>query len=321
MDDNLILRLAMLVLVFGAAVLTFLAVAPLFAQKIDLRQRLASPGGDGAIEMRVAQLRADSTPTLWSRLIHQIEANGLSLDDTKSDALRQRLTQAGYTASYAPRLFVLLRVAATLILPILGLAALFLLTDQPPTATKLYLALTALAVIGLYMPNLWVSAKAARRSKELLNGFPDMLDLMLVCVEAGLGIDACFNRVGSEMSRSHPLLAEQLAMLTLELRAGRSREDALRQLVKRTGVAEISAFATLMIQSDKLGSSIATTLKIYGVEMREARRMRAEEKAHRLPVLLSIPLVVFMLPTMMSVLMLPGIITVVRDLIPSLAGR
>jgi tight adherence protein C len=142
---------------------------------------------------------------------------------------------------------------------------------------------------------------------------------MLVCVEAGLGIDAAFSRIGAEITTSHPLLAQLFASVALELRAGRSREDALRLLARRTAVPEIKAFVTLIIQSDKLGASISQALKIYSAEMREGRRMRAEEKAHRLPVLLSIPLVVFLLPVTIAVLMLPAAISL-RDGLANVPG-
>ena len=175
-------------------------------------------------------------------------------------------------------------------------------------------------MLGLYGPSLFIRAKADRRQREILNGFPDALDLMLVCVEAGLGLEAAFSRVGMEITTSHPLLAEQYGAVVLELRAGRSRDDALRRMADRAGVDEIRAFSTLLIQSTKLGSSIAQTLRIYSAEMREKRRMRAEEKAHRLPVLLSVPLVACMLPVMIGVLMLPAVIRVMRTLMPALAG-
>jgi tight adherence protein C len=123
-----------------------------------------------------------------------------------------------------------------------------------------------------------------------------------------------------EMTASHPLVAEQFGAVVLELRAGRSHEDALRRMADRAGVDDIRAFCTLLIQSTKLGSSIAQTLRTYATEMREKRRMRAEEKAHRLPVLISIPLVVCMLPTMIGVLMLPAAIRVVRAVLPALHG-
>ena len=113
---------------------------------------------------------------------------------------------------------------------------------------------------GLYLPNIFLQAKIDRRRREILNGFPDALDLMLVCVEAGLGLEAAFSRVGQEMTRSHPLLAELLGTAVLEMRAGRSREDALRRMADRAGMDEIRAFSTLLIQSSKLGSSISTLM-------------------------------------------------------------
>jgi len=212
----------------------------------------------------------------------------------------------------------LLRLGLVVGLPI-GIFGLMWIGGQRPSLIKLYVVGMVAALAGLYLPSLWVRARAARRQREIINGFPDALDLMLVCVEAGLGLEAAFSRVGMEMTRSHPLLAEQLGTVVLELRAGRSQEDALRRMADRAGADEIRAFATLLIQSHKLGSSVAQTLRTYASEMRERRRMRAEEKAHRLPVLLSIPLVTCMLPVMIGVLMLPAVIRTMRVVIPAMA--
>ena len=128
------------------------------------------------------------------------------------------------------------------------------------------------------------------------------------------------DRVGRELAGSHPLISGILTTATLQLRAGASRETALRRMAESARVDEIRSFTTLLIQSDKLGTSIAATLRVYAAEMRERRRMRAEEKAHRIPVLISIPLVTCMLPVMIGVLMLPAAIRVVRQLIPAMAG-
>jgi tight adherence protein C len=204
-------------------------------------------------------------------------------------------------------------------LPVLVLVLLGV-TGSSPGMGKLYFALLISAALGLYLPNLFIRIRASGRQRELVNGFPDALDLMLVCVEAGLGLEAAFARVGMEMTTSHPRLAEQFGAVVLELRAGRSHEDALRRMADRAGADDIRAFATLLIQSTKLGSSIAQTLRTYASEMREKRRMRAEEKAHRLPVLISVPLVAFMLPTMIGVLMLPAAIRVMRSFLPALHG-
>ena len=284
------------------------------------RKRLLS-GGSATEEsaLLATSLRSENASTAWLTLVNNIEKAGLSLADTKDEALRRRLAAAGFTASYAPRVYTLVRLALVIGLPVLALI-LFWIGGSSPGLFKLYLTLMISAAVGLYLPSLLVRAKADRREREIVNAFPDALDLMLVCVEAGLALEAAFDRVGREMSLSHPLLAEQIGIVVLELRAGRSREDALRRMADRSGADEIRAFATLLIQSTKLGTSVGQTLRVYASEMRERRRMRAEEKAHRLPVLLSIPLVACMLPVMIGVLMLPAVIRVVRTLIPALHG-
>jgi tight adherence protein C len=265
----------------------------------------------------LSSLRSERIESAWLKLVNTIESRGLSLVDTKDVALRQQLIAAGYPAPYAPRVYTLIRLVLVLGLPVL-VVLFFWLTASSPSTLKLYASLVIAAALGLYVPNLFIRARADRRQRELVNAFPDALDLMLVCVEAGLGLEAAFSRVGMEMTSSHPLLAEQFGSVVLELRAGRSLEDALRRLADRAGADDIRAFATLLIQSTKLGSSISQTLRTYASEMREKRRLRAEEKAHRLPVLISIPLVACMLPTMIGVLMLPAAIRVIRAVVPAL---
>jgi tight adherence protein C len=194
------------------------------------------------------------------------------------------------------------------------------MSGSSPSLFKLYFMLVLAAVIGLYAPNIFIRIRAERRRQELINSFPDALDLLLVCVEAGLGLEAAFGRVGMEMMTSHPLLAEQFGAVVLELRAGGSHDDAFRRMADRGGTDEIRAFATLLIQSTRLGSSISQTLRVYAAEMRERRRLRAEEKAHRLPVMISIPLVACMLPTMIGILMLPAALRIIRTVAPALHG-
>lgn len=294
-------------LVFAAVVLVVLAVAPMVLGRADIKARLASQGGGAAVDNGPGSIRNDLLTTRWARLLQQIEERGLNLTDDASNKIAEKLQRAGYDQPWAPRAFTLARAVGTLALPTLVLLV-FTISGNWPEPAKLYMFVMGSAVAGLYLPGIIVQSRAENRAQEILNGFPDTLDLLLVCLEAGLGIDAAFSRVGSEIVGSHPLLAKLFAQVSLELRAGRSREVALRLLAKKSGVPEITAFTTLIIQSDKLGASVASALRIYAGEMREARRLRAEEKAHRIPVLLSVPLVCFMLPTMVAVLMLPAAI-------------
>jgi tight adherence protein C len=294
-------------LVFAAVVLVVMALAPLVLGRTDIKARLAAQGGGAVSNAGPGSIRNDHATGVWARLVLEVERRGMSLTDSTSDKLAEKLALAGFDQGYAPRAFTLARATGTLVMPSL-LLLVFAASGNWPNPGKLYVMVIVAALAGLYLPGIVISSRAENRAKEILNGFPDTLDLMLVCLEAGLGIDAAFNRVGSEVTTSHPLLARLFAQVSLELRAGRSREVALRMLARKSGVAEITAFTTLIIQSDRLGASVATALRIYAAEMREQRRMRAEEKAHRIPVLLSIPLVCFMLPVMVAVLMLPAAI-------------
>jgi tight adherence protein C len=314
---NPIARTAFLVLVFAFAMLIVMQAVRAGSRRATLKSNIRAIARSGGSSGR-SQLQ-ESRDSGWAKLAEKIERTGLNLSDTRGDKLREKLVAAGYRSPAAPKIFTLVRLVLTLLLPI---AYLIFATSggQELSFVKLYLFGSMLALMGLYLPNLLVTAKADRRKEAVNNGFPDCLDLMLVCVEAGLGLEAAMDRVGRQMIHSHPLVSELLSYATLRLRAGARRDEALRKMGDASGVAEVRSFATLLIQSDKLGTSIGDTLRVYADEMREKRRLRAEEKAHRLPVLISIPLVVCMLPTMIGVLMLPGAVRIVRELMPAMAG-
>jgi tight adherence protein C len=314
---NLIARTTFLLLVFVLAMLVVTIGARAISRRAALKADIKAIAGSSRTSGRMRL--QDRKDTGWAKLADKIEKAGLNLSDTKGDKLRQKLIAAGFTSPTAPKIFTLSRLVLVLLLPTLYL--LFVSAGgQELSFIRLYLFGTLLALAGLYLPNLFITARADRRREAVTNGFPDCLDLMLVCVEAGLGLEAAMDRVGREMFRSHPLVSTLLSGATLHLRAGARREEALRRMGENSGVEEVRSFATLLIQSDKLGTSVGDTLRVYADEMREKRRLRAEEKAHRLPVLISIPLVVCMLPTMIGVLMLPGAVRIVREMLPALTG-
>ena len=314
--SNPVARFAVLILLFALVAGVALLVLAAARRRAELRGELRAVAGPAR---KVAPNLRTGRDDQWARLVDRIERSGLSLTDTKSDVLRDKLIAAGFESSSAPRVYTLIRLVLVIALPVL-FVGFSLLGGGELSYIRLYIFGSIAAAAGLYMPALFIRAKADRRREAIVNGFPDSLDLMLVCVEAGLGLEAALDRVGREMAVSHPLVSRLLTTATLQLRAGASREAALRKMAEAARVDEISSFATLLIQSDKLGTSIATTLRIYASEMRERRRMRAEEKAHRIPVLISIPLVTCMLPVMIGVLMLPAAIRVVRQVLPAMAG-
>ncbi len=312
------IRISVLMALFAMVVIGIWIVVNMATKRMVVRGELRDIAGPG-MRMSSTETLSGRNDTAWIRLVDRIEKAGLDLSDTKNDVLVERLRAAGYTSPAAPRLYTLLRLVLVVSMPTL-LVVFSLASGRELSYFKLYVFGSIFAALGLYVPALFIRAKADRRREEIVNGFPDCLDLLLVCVEAGLGLESALDRVAKEMIVSHPLVAGMIATATLRLRAGATREEALRRLADEAGVDEIRSFSTLLIQSDKLGTSIATTLRVYAAEMRERRRMRAEEKAHRLPVLISIPLVVFMLPVMIGTLMLPAAIRVVRQLLPALNG-
>ncbi len=315
--SNDLARIAFLALLFVIVVYAGVAAANAASRRAAIKDELRAISGR---DMPGSASRlTDDKETAWTRLADRFEKSGFNLADTRGGELRQKLIAAGYESPAAPKLFTLARLAMVFVLPGFFIL-LFSAAGYELSLLQLYLVGVGLAVLGLYIPNLVITAKADRRRETITNGFPDCLDLMLVCVEAGLGLEAALDRVGREMALSHPLVARLLSLVTLQLRAGAQRDEALRKMAEASGVDEIKSFATLLIQSDKLGTSMADTLRVYAAEMREKRRLRAEEKAHRIPVLISIPLVLCMLPTMIGVLMLPGVVRIVRELFPALSG-
>lgn len=318
--QNPTVRTLLLLAVFG--VVAGLSLFMLFYanRRLAVRSRLDKFVSESPLAIsHGGSLRSREGQTGWAQLANAVEKAGLNLGDTRNERLTALLRQAGFPSPSAPRVFTLVRLALIFILPLIYVMIAFS-GDDPPSFLRVYLIGSVLALLGLYLPNLYVRARADRRKEAIVNGFPDCLDLLLVCVESGLGLEAAMDRVGREMVHSHPLVAELLMITVLQLRAGSSRDEAFRKLAEASAVDEIRSFTTLIIQSDKLGTSIATTLRVYAAEMRERRQMRAEEKAHRLPVLISIPLVACMLPTMIGTLMLPAIVLMVRKIFPMMTG-
>ena len=172
-----------------------------------------------------------------------------------------------------------------------------------------------LAIAGFYLPDLVLQIKIARRKDKISQGIPDALDILVVCVEAGMGLDAAMNRVADEIKLNNKPLSEELKLYNLELRAGKSRPDALRNLGLRIDIEDIKNFATLLIQTDKFGTSIAQALRTYSDTFRTKRYMKAEEIAAKLPVKLMVPLIFCVFPALLVVLMGPAAIRIYHTLI------
>lgn len=231
--------------------------------------------------------------------------------------LRLTLMQAGIAREDARYLYFAVKTA----LP-LALAGLAWVSMQGVGASGLQLlwVMGVAALCGSYAPNGAIYLARQWRQREIFEHFPDATDLLLVSMEAGLGLDAALHRVAQEMRLSSATLADELHLTNLELRAGASREQALRHLALRTGVEEIATFALMLKQADRFGTSIGESLRVYSDELRHKRMVRAEEAAARVPTKMLLPLVLCIFPSIILVVMGPAAIQIVRQLMPML-GR
>ena len=175
-------------------------------------------------------------------------------------------------------------------------------------------------ILGFYLPNVWVSRRMQNRQLQLNRGLPDTLDLLVTCVEAGLGLDAAINRVAEEVVVSSPLLGAELVQTGLEMRAGSGRGEAFRRLAARTGIEDLKNLASIIVQTEIFGTSIAASLRVMADTMRVRRMQRAEESAAQAGIKMTIPLILFILPSLLLILVGSGMVRMIRSLMPGLGG-
>lgn len=240
------------------------------------------------------------------RLEGLLEAVGekVGAEQIKRGGLRELLTHAGYRSRTAPAIYVGIRAV--------GAAGLAVIAFVGVSAMRVDFAAAMLAVsgavlVGWILPAYALRRKIRKRQKEFRRTLPDALDLMVVCVEAGLGLNQALVRVGEEMERVSPDLAEEFTLVSLEIRAGTSREEALRNLGERTGTPDVRALVSMLIQTDRFGTSIADALRVHAEELRSKRQQSAEEEAAKITVKMLIPLVIFVVPAIFIVILGPAV--------------
>ena len=226
--------------------------------------------------------------------------------------LRPLFLKAGIRRENAPAIFWGAKLLLMLLLPIGFILMRLFYPGSPLTVIQQIALFTLLAIIGFYLPNLWIQFKIARRKETIIKGFPDALDLMVVCVEAGMGLDSAITRVAKEIELANKILSNELHIYTLEMRAGKSRREALKNLAMRTDLPEVNNLVTLLIQTDKFGTSIGQALKVYSDTMRVQRYQRAEEKAAKIPVKLIFPLILFIFPALFVAILGPAAINIYK---------
>ena len=281
-----------------------------------MRGRLQQFGG--------GEPEAAATPSRWIARIVKLTGPLAKLsvpeEGWEKSPLRIRFMNAGFRGSAAPTVYFTAKTILAIALPALWYV--YVKVGGVKLPPQLLLATLVLAsAIGYYLPNGVLSRLVARRQREIFEHFPDAIDLMTVCVEAGLGLDAAMVRVADEMEMNSLPLAAELHLVTLEMRAGSPKDKALRNLALRTGVEEVDSLVAMLIQADRFGTSIADSLRVHAESLRTKRRLRAEEAAAKIPLKLLFPLIFCIFPSMLLVLLGPSFIHIYRQLLPTMAGQ
>ena len=230
-------------------------------------------------------------------------------------ASRLQMQRAGYTAKNSVRMFHFSQFALGIGFLIFGVIYTILVSRSQEVSTQFKILATVIpGAAGYYLPQYWITRRVEERKKEIMSGFPDALDLMLVCVEAGQSMDQSINRVAKESRAGYPALADEFDIVSHEVKAGKERVHVLKDMSERVGIPDVSSFVTTLVQSATYGTSIAEALRVYSAEMRDKRVMRAEEKANTLPTKLTLGTMMFTLPPLLIILIGPSVAGIAKSL-------
>jgi tight adherence protein C len=314
MDLDLILPL---LATFGATVvLVFMVRAVVMGRTNPLQERLSriASGSGSAISSGVAPagglMRDEGALGPLGKI-----AKGASEEELNK--LREKLTWAGF-GPRAMEAYILSKVFGALAL---GGFVLALNASRPMAQRQMLLTLILMTAVGFYAPTIWLRGRIQTRQKLLRNGLADALDLLVSCVEAGLGLDRSLDRVAGEIGLSAPMLASELAHTSREMQAGIGLGEAFRRLAARTGVDELKSLAAILVQTEMFGTSIGKALRVLAEALRVERMQRANERAGTVAVRLTIPLVLCLMPSLLTVLMGGAAIRFIRHLMPTLTNR
>jgi tight adherence protein C len=302
-------------------VVVFVSIASLSAGLVwwlttsRLRQRLADTIAANIVVERSARWRER-----LASVIQPLAKLSLPAEGWEGSAIRIAFINAGWRHPSAPTIFFGIKTMLALGFPLIALT----LSGEGLLASgvsRILFVLISASAVGYYLPNLFLRYKIADRQREIFESFPDALDLLIICVESGLGLDQAIGKVAAEIDIKSKVLAQELQLVLMELRSGFSRETALRHLALRTGIEEIDLLVAMMIQADRFGTSMGDSLRVHADNLRTKRRQRAEEAAAKIAVKLLMPLIFMIFPTLMLVLVGPAMIQIYRVLLPSLGSN
>lgn len=305
------MNLELIAVVIGVFVFIgiFSGACAICTRVLNLRERVGGiPSEDPAATLRWAEY--------GERIVRFFRPMGEMIPRSPEEMsrLEQRIVQAGIRQRDSAILFVGTQAGTVLICFIaFGMVR--------AVSSHFFLHLVLSLFMGVFLPDVVLARMIARRKERIQLGLPDALDLTVICVEAGLGLDQSLMRIGQELRRSHPDLSDELRLTNIEINMGRGRADALRNLSRRTGVDDLKALCAVLIQTDRFGTSVGQALRVYSDSLRTRRRQRAEEMAAKLPVKMTPPLVLFIFPAVFVVIVGPAVIAIFRDLLPTLMAH
>jgi tight adherence protein C len=307
-----------LIAVGGLGLLLILVTLPLMLQRPDdpldkLRQTEQSDTKNLIEGTRLRQKKSKDKLEKYSTFLEP-------KDKAEYTAIQLKLLQAGYRTKNAVRMFHFAQFALGLLGLVGGVIyAVFqtqtALAGAEPTTQATMLSILIPGAAGYMLPKYWVNKRHGERTKEIENGFPDSLDMMLVCVEAGQSLDQAIIRVARELKTGFPALAWEYELVAYEMKAGKEKALVLRDMSERCGVQDVNSFVTVLIQSQQFGTSIADALRVYASEMRDKRVMRAEEKANTLPTKMTLATMMLTVPPLLIILIGPSVFDIYENLV------
>lgn len=302
-----------LIVLGGVGLVMVLVTLPVMLKKqedpLD-KLRKSVQGKTETSKSREAVLRSDGTDK-FEKFASFLEPQ----NEKEMSAARLKMLRAGYRGRDAVRTFHAAQFALGLGFLVLGMLYALMLSHTRDVSTQSLILYTLVpGAAGYYLPVYWIERRLQTRQQEILDGFPDALDMLLVCVEAGQSLDQSIVRVAKEIAPAYPALAEEFEMVAHEVKAGKDRVSVLRDMGERSGVPDVASFVTVLIQSATFGTSIAEALRVFSAEMRDKRVMRAEEKANKLPTKLTLGTMLFTVPPLMIILIGPSIYNIATEL-------
>lgn len=302
-----------LLLAGGLGLMLIIIALPFFLRRetepFDKIKKQARDAASPRDSREGALRRSSDKSDKLNRFAHFLEPK----DQEQMSAARLKMLRAGYRSKNAVRMFHAMQFLLAFALLAVGLIYTYVVSrSQQLDLQGMALSTLMPAAFGYYLPIYWVQRRLQTRQQLITEGFPDALDMMLVCVEAGQSLDQSIARVAKEIGAAYPDLAEEFEIVSQETRAGKERVTVLRDLSERVGLPDITSFVTTMIQSATFGTSIAEALRVYSAEMRDKRVMRAEEKANTLPTKLTLGTMMFTVPPLMLILIGPSLHGVVK---------